>query len=472
MHHPVDRRRNQPWDKSRRVLSGNVGLQAKAACMPTVTPIVMFLTTCWAAPTSDKPNVILIMADDLGHECLGAYGSKQYRTPNLDRLATDGVRFEQAFAAPLCTATRVMLMTGKYNHRNYTLFAQYPKGERSFGQMLREAGYATAIVDKWQLGNRPGPNELGFDEWCLFGYGGLGSLGAKERYWHPAIGANGKTVATNEKDYGPDIFLKYCQDFVRKNKTRPFFLYWAMGIPHAPYDATPDSADRSVRNDIKMYPDMVAYMDKVVGKLVATVDTLGLAEKTLTIFTGDNGTPHGITSQLNERMIAGGKGSMKDAGTHVPFLARWKGTIPPGAACRELVTLCDVYPTLAELAGADVSKERLDGVSLLPWMKGQSGPAREWVFMSFKSQNPRADGKHDVSAWVRTHRWKLYSSGRLFDLEKDPLEETPATGDEADAMKQKLQPIFAKLGATPDAMQKFRDTNVRTPGKKRKGDAN
>jgi len=436
--------------------------------MPTVTPIVMLLAACSAAQTSDKPNVILIMADDLGHECLGTYGSKQYRTPNLDRLAAEGVRFDYAFAAPLCTPTRVMLMTGRYNHRNYTQFAQYPHGQRSFAEMLREAGYATAVVDKWQLGQRPGPNELGFDEWCLFNYGQLGSPGAKERYWHPAVAANGQTVETSAKDYGPDLFLEYCQDFVRKNKNRPFFLYWAMGIPHAPYDATPDSADKGIRNDIKLYPDMVAYMDKVVGKLVATVDELGLAEKTLIIFTGDNGTPHGITSKLNERMIAGGKGSMKDAGTHVPFLARWKGTISPGAARRELVTLCDVYPTLAELAGVDIGKERFDGVSLLPWMKGLSGPAREWVFMSFKSQNPRADGKHDVSAWVRTPRWKLYSSGRLFDLEKDPLEETPVTGEEPEAMKQNLHPVFAQVGATPEAMRTFRDSNVRTPGKKRK----
>jgi arylsulfatase A len=273
-------------------------------------------------------------------------------------------------------------------------------------------------------------------------------------------------VQTSAADYGPDIFLKYCQEFVGKNKDRPFMLYWALGIPHAPYDATPDSADKGTRNDIKMYPDMVAYMDKVVGKLVATVDELGLAEKTLIVFTGDNGTPHGITSKLNERMIAGGKGSMKDAGTHVPFLARWKGTIPPGAARRELVTLADVYPTLAELAGADLSKETLDGTSLLPWMKGKPGKPRDWMFMSFKSQWARPNGRHDVSAWVRDQRWKLYDSGRIYDLERDPTEASPASGPEAEAMRQRFQPVFAQVGATPEALKRFRDTYVRLPNKK------
>jgi arylsulfatase A len=305
------------------------------------------------------------MADDLGDECLGAYGSKQYRTPNLDRLAADGVRFDYAFSTPLCTPTRVMLMTGKYN------------------------------------------------------------------------------------------------------RDRPFFLYWPMGIPHAPFDATPDSADTSVRNDRRMYPDMVAYMDKVVGKLVAAVNELGLAKRTLIIFTADNGTPHGIFSELGGRTLEGGKGSMRDSGTHEPFLARWTGTIPAGTTSRELVTLADIYPTLAELAGVDVSKERLDGTSLLPWMKGEPGEPRDWVFVSYKSQRPNPNtGRHRVSAWVRNHRWKLYDSGQLYDLEHDLDEITPASGTEADAMRKRLQPVFARVGATPEALQRFRDTNVRSSNRK------
>ena len=395
------------------------------------------------------PNVIFIMADDLGYECLGANGSKQYQTPNLDRLAREGMRFDYCYAAPICTPTRVMLMTGKYNHRNYTFFAQYPKGQRCFAQMLQDTGYATAIVDKWQLGGNTVPKDLGFNEYCLFSYG-QATPGAAERYWFPAICANGKPLQTSPADYGPDIFLKYCQDFVAKNKDRPFMLYWAMGIPHAPYDATPDSADKTVRNNIAIYPDMVAYMDKLIGKLVATVDELGLGEKTLIVFTGDNGTPHGIRSELSGRSIEGGKGSMKDAGTHVPLIARWKETVVAGVVSRELATLCDIYPTLAEMAGADVAAEaKLDGTSLLPLLKGQSVKSREWVFMSFKSQWPRANGQHDVSAWVRNHRWKIYDNGRLFDLENDPLEETPTTGPQAEAVKRQLQPVFAQVALRP-----------------------
>jgi arylsulfatase A len=441
----------------------------------SITPIaiLVYLAAFGAAPITGgphQPNVILIIADDLGHECLGTYGSKQYRTPNLDRLAAEGVRFDHAYAAPICTPTRVMLMTGKYNHRNYTYFAQYPAGQRCFAQMMKQAGYATAVVDKWQLGQKPGPTELGFDEWCLFNYGQLGSPGAKERYWHPAIGANGKTIPTVEKDYGPDIFLKYCQDFVRRNRERPFFLYWPMGIPHDPFDATPDSQDTTVRGDRRMYPDMVAYMDKVIGKLIATVDELGLAERTLIIFTGDNGTPHGIFSELGGRELEGGKGSMKDAGTHVPLIARWTGVIPPSTVRDDLITLVDIYPTLAELAGADVSRERLDGTSLLPWMRGQPGKPREWIFISFKSQWANTQtGQHNVSAWVRDHRWKLYNNGRLYDLEHDPDETTPAAGPEPEAARAKLQPVFAQVAATPEALKQFRDSNVRSQSKKPPG---
>jgi len=424
-----------------------------------------------ALPADMKPNIILIMADDLGFETLGAYGSKQYRTPNLDRLVQEGMRFDYAYAAPLCTPTRVMLMTGKYNHRNYTQFAQWPKGERCFASMMQATGYATAIVDKWQLGGVT-PSETGFDEYCLFSHGQLGTPGSHERYWFPNIGANDKTVETTAADYGPDLFLKYCQDFVRRNQKKPFLLYWAMGIPHAPYDATPDNADKSIRNDIKLYPDMVAYMDKLVGKLVATVDELGLAQNTLIVFTGDNGTPRGVNSELNGRSIRGGKASMSDAGTHAPFLARWKGTVPAGWVCREPVTLCDMYPTFAELAGADLGKEpRLDGLSLLPLLKGEPRLPRDWICMSFKSQWPGANGQHQVSAWVRNQRWKLYDNGEVYDMEKDPAEETPATGAEADTIRQHLQPAFARIDATPEAMKKFRDSNVRSLEKKaqRKG---
>ena len=424
----------------------------------------------WLRPAfaGSKANVVFLMADDLGYECLGAYGTRQYRTPNLDRLAAEGMRFDHAYSAPICTPTRVMLMTGKYNHRNYTFFAQYPKGERCFASMMKENGYATAIVDKWQLGGSVPPKSLGFDEYCLFSYG-QGTPGAKERYWFPDISANDKTVETTLNDYGPDIFLKYCQDFVRKNKDRPFCLYWALGIPHAPYDATPDSADKSIRNDIKRYPDMVAYMDKVIGKLLATLEELSLADKTLVIFTGDNGTPHGIATELNGRTIEGGKGGMKDSGTHVPFIARWKGVVPAGSVCQVPITLCDLYPTLAEIAGADTAKEpKLDGLSLLPLFKGQSKLPREWVFMSFKSQWPRADGRHDVSAWARNQRWKLYDNDRIFDLEKDPLENSPAAGPEAEAMKKKLRPAFDQINASPQDMKRFRDTNVREkPGAKK-----
>ena len=417
-----------------------------------------------------RPNIVFLMADDMGFERVGLYGGKGCHTPNLDRMASEGVRFDYCYAAPICTPTRVMLMTGKFNHRNYTFFSQYPKGQRCFAQDFRDAGYATAIIDKWQLGGVT-PKELGFDEYCLFNYGKYGSPGAAERYWHPAIGANDQTVETTESDYGPDIFLKRCQDFVRGNKDRPFLLYWALGAPHAPYAPTPESDDPKAKPDLRYYPDIVSRLDKNVGELIATVDELGLARNTLILFAGDNGTPHGVKTEMPDgRAIEGRKGSMADAGTHVPFIARWKGVIPPGTVRDDLMTLCDLYPTFAEAAGIDVGQRRLDGASQLSAMKGQAKPARDWAFMSYKSQWPGPNGKHNVAAWVKDHRWKLYDAGKIFDLQNDPDEKTPAATPEAEEAKRRLQPIIARMGATPEAMKTFRDTNVRVRPKGRKGE--
>ncbi|MFZ5830656.1 MAG: sulfatase-like hydrolase/transferase [Planctomycetota bacterium] len=448
--------------------------------MPRLTSALVMLFLATAAPVSAvdaprRPNVVLIMADDMGFERVGLYGGKDCRTLHLDRMAAEGMRFDYCFAAPICTPTRVMMMTGKYNHRNYTQFSQWPAGESSFGNMMKKSGYVTAVVDKWQLGSAT-PAELGFDEYCLFSFRQYHDPGSHERYWHPAIGANDGAVVTTEDDYGPDIFLRYCQDFIRRNRERPFFLYWALGAPHAPWQPAPESGvPKNSKPDARYYPDIVAHLDKNVGRLIATVDDLGLADKTLILFTGDNGTPKAITTTMpGGRVIEGGKGAMTDAGTRVPFIARWSGHIEPGSVSRELITLCDVYPTLAELADVDLSNRQHDGCSLVPVLEGCDVKPREWVFMSFKSQWPeQRTGKHRVSAWARDHCWKLYDDGKIYNVKRDPEERSPASGSEAEAARQKLEPVLPKVGATPEALAKFRDANARSLEVKRtRGQAN
>ena len=195
---------------------------------------------------SQKPNIVLIMADDLGYETIGAYGSKMYQTPNLDKLVEEGMRFDHCYSTPLCTPSRVQLMTGKYNFRNYIGFGLLDPAERTFGHLMQDAGYKTCVVGKWQLlgnkrqqelaGGRIGscPNEAGFDEYCLWQIDKLGS-----RYKHPTLSISGEETRKIEGGYGPDVFLEYIEKFIERNSGKPFFLYYPMVITHDPFVPTP-----------------------------------------------------------------------------------------------------------------------------------------------------------------------------------------------------------------------------------------
>jgi arylsulfatase A len=237
-----------------------------------------------------KPNVILIMADDLGYECLGCYGSASYKTPMLDELAGTGVRFENCHAQPLCTPSRVKIMTGRYNFRNYTKFGHFDFNEKTFAHLLKSAGYSTCIAGKWQLMGRgaAGPYDAGFDEYCLWHMEDVFAPKAS-RYRSPKIIKNGRLLENLEGKYGPDVFCDYILDFIERHKTMPFLVYYPMALTHGPFVPTPDSAEWGQGlKDRKYYADMVAYMDKIVGHIVCRLDELGLRENTLLLFTGDN----------------------------------------------------------------------------------------------------------------------------------------------------------------------------------------
>ena len=200
----------------------------------------------FAQSVNQKPNIILIMADDMGYECLSSNGSLSYSTPELDKLATNGIRFTQCHSQPLCTPSRVKIMTGRYNSNNYIDFGYLDVREKTFGNILKDAGYLTMIAGKWQLNgvqtkeegyadtNRP--NHFGFDEYCLWWLTEKGS-----RYANPRIVQNGKLVKTTSDDYGPDIVSDYITDFIERNKEQPFFIYYPMLLVHSPFQPTPDS---------------------------------------------------------------------------------------------------------------------------------------------------------------------------------------------------------------------------------------
>ena len=369
-----------------------------------------------------RPNIILIMADDLGYECLGANGGTSYQTPHLDRLAATGMRFEHCYSQPLCTPSRVKIMTGIYNIRNYTRFGVLPETETTFGNLLRDAGYQTCVVGKWQL--KGTPQQFGFDQSCLWQQNRV-----PERYPNPGLEINGERVNFSNGEYGPDIVSDFACDFIRQNKERPFLVYYPMILTHCPFGPTPDSKDwdptskgsKTYKGDAKYFPDMVQYMDKLIGKLIETVEQSGQRDNTLVIFTGDNGTDKPVVSMMGNLTIEAGKKQMTDAGTRAAMIANWPGIISPGTVSQDLVDFSDFLPTICDAAGVTPPASlNLDGVSFLPQLKGESGNPRTWVYCWF-SRNGEGKGQQ----WIRNQRWKLYGNGRFFDVAKDRLEQNP-----------------------------------------------
>lgn len=407
------------------------------------------------AQPARKPNVVLIMADDFGYECLGCNGATTYKTPNLDALARRGVRYTNTHSTPLCTPTRVQLMTGKYNHRNYTEFGALKPGEFTFAHMMQKAGYRTCAVGKWQLaGSVPGtkqkgvgqlPEEAGFDEHCLWQVKTRG-----ERYWDPVLVANGKALPEKKGQFGPDVFAEFATQFMETNRARPFFLYYPMALTHDPFLATPRSkgfgeADKR-RSDPKWFADFTAYMDEKAGQVIAQVDKLGLGRETLILFTGDNGTHPSITTPTVNGPYKGGKGGTLMNGTHVPLITAWRGRGAEGKVNEDLIDFTDVMPTMAEAAGASMPEGHpRDGRSFLAQIEGKRGNPREWIFCHYE---PRWGGRTSAR-WVMDKRWKLYGDGRFFDLQRDVEEKTPIAEltPEMRSVRARFEGVLAKMKA-------------------------
>ena len=392
-----------------------------------------------AQAATDRPNVVLILVDDLGYEALGAYGGVSYETPALDRLAASGVRFTHAYAMPLCSPSRLQLMTGRYNHRNYTEWGVLPPDEITFANLLKEAGYATYVAGKWQLWGHTllwdpegpccpqqgqTPAEAGFDEYLLWFLDSKGS-----RYADPVLSATGRETETFEGAYGPDLLTNFVvgaiETQVAEKPEQPFFVYYSMVLTHDPFEPTPDSpgwqGDQHAA-DPANFPYMVAYVDKIVGRILDTLEKQGVRDETLVLLTGDNGTPRAIVSELADgTRVPGEKSLSTDGGTRVPLLASWPGSVEAGRVSDALIDFTDFLPSLAEVAGAAVPDDReIDGRSFVPILRGDVRETRQWVFMDFR---PRFPGMPEAT-WIRDRRFKLYDDGRFFDVEHDVAEAT------------------------------------------------
>lgn len=412
-----------------------------SAFILALSVLALIPAACWA-----KPNLVLIMADDFGYECVTANGGQSYQTPHLDRLAASGVRFEQCHVQPLCTPTRVQLMTGRYNVRNYLNFGTLVRTETTFAQVLKQAGYATGICGKWQLGReQDSPQHFGFDESCLWQH-----TRRPPRYANPGLEYNGVAKDFTKGEYGPTLVNDFALDFITRHKDKPFFLYYPLMLTHNPFQPTPDSPDwdpkavgEGVNQNVKHFADMTAYMDKLIGQVDAKLKELGIRDNTLLIFLGDNGTLSGVTSRFRGADFRGGKGSTTHRGTHVPCLASWPAVIKQGRVCGDLVSSVDFLPTLCEAAGV-ATAANLDGVSFLPQVRGEPGRPREWLYSWY---SPRQGGDLTVREFAFNQNYKLYRDGRLFDLSTDPDERSPlaATQVPADA-----RTAAAKLQAALD----------------------
>ena len=403
----------------------------------------------------DRPNIVLIMADDLGFETMGSYGGTSYNTPNLDRLAANGARFEHCYAQPICTPSRVQIMTGQYNVRNYKKFGLLPRSEITFAHKLKEQGYATCIAGKWQLGTqKDAPQQFGFDEALLWQHTGSGRkhIDGKridKRYENPILEKNGATFEYHNGEFAPDLMVDFIVDFIERKKDQPFLVYYPMILTHCPFMPTPQSEDwnpnsigsPTYKGDKRYFKDMVEYVDHLVGKIEAELDRQGLLENTYLIFTGDNGTDHPVVSMLNGQPFPGRKGRLTDGGTHVPLIASRPGKIPANVH-KDLIDFSDFLPTFCEIAGASTEPLTLDGRSFLPQLHGETGKPRDFVYCWYnRDMQP---GATQISA--RNQRYKLYASGAFYDVPNDQQETHPLTdadlNPEQRVIKAELQAVI------------------------------
>ena len=370
-----------------------------------------------------RPNIIMIMADDLGFETVSANGGAPYRTPELDKLAANGIRFTNCVAQPLCTPTRVKLMTGRYNFRNYRTFGILDPREETFGNVMRKAGYATCITGKWQLGrDRKLIDHFGFDEYCLWW---LENKSARYNNVGELI-RNGKVLPGRKGEYGPDVVSGFMLDFIARHKDGPFFCYYPMILTHSPFELTPDSPPGMTKKSpvLKRMAGMVSYADKIVGRVVDHLDSLGIRDNTVILFIGDNGTDRSIRGgRLGEHDWPGGKGSnFVEMGMRVPFVVSYPAGRVSGMVLDDPVDLTDFLPTFAELAGAELPKGMpIDGHSFAGRLLGDGDyEPHHWAYVGYYGK-----ARGQMSHFARDIRYKLYEGGYFYDFINDPAHSAP-----------------------------------------------
>lgn len=410
-------------------------------------------------------NVILIIGDDVGYEIPTSDGGESYSTPNLDSLAMNGMRFTQCYSSPLCSPSRIMLLTGKYNFRNYYNWGILNTNQLTIGNLLKDNGYKTYYAGKWQLdGGDASIKKFGFSNYIVWLPFVVNSddENAGSRYKTPVLYSHGNYIPSTrvKNQYSDDIFTDSIESFITKNKQHQFFIYYAMSLTHKPFCPTPDDPDYASWNgsninksDAKYFPGMVKYMDKKIGQLANFLKQNKLDKNTIVIFVGDNGTPPEIQSNFNGITITGGKKTTTTYGTHVPLIISWPGKILPGSVNNNLVSFPDFLPTFAALTHSTISDafNPVDGISFYNELFGDYSNARSSIFCYY-----RYDSTATAARWVQNTRFKLYDTTHnhyhapgFYDLQNDIEEHNPisdpylTSGEQS--VKQNFQHVLDSL---------------------------
>lgn len=394
-----------------------------------------------------RPNILIIFADDLGYEAVGAYGGLAYATPEIDTMASQGVTFTRAYTSPVCTPSRVSLHTGLYtsDHGWTDVLSVHTGTEekvdftalKTFAQLARGTGYATSVTGKWQLAtyvHHPDHlTEAGFDSWCIWQI--WSGTEKTERYWDPSLNRDGVVLTGLEDAFGPEVLKDYVIEKMTEARDagEPFLIVHNEMLPHSPIVRSPDDLAEGRSATLG---NMIRYMDKLTGEILDAVDSLGIRENTYVFFIGDNGTDTGATRQTLDGAVSGGKRDLTDAGTHVPFIVWGPASLSKGKTVTELVDITDVFPTVCALAGITVPNDiPLRGRSIVPQMEGRRGAPRHWVHQGISGQESIFDGE-----------WRLRSDGELRDarsLPSEPVVASPTT--DSSRARNRLSYLFSSL---------------------------
>lgn len=445
-------------------------------------PALLLSCLCLQAAAATRPNIVVILLDNVGQEWFGCYGSTEGCTPEIDRLARSGLRVRNCYTPPVCGPSRTVLLTGRYPHSTgfrlhhdaalYSGGGLDPKREVLFPRLFRKAGYATGLSGKWQVNNlydEPGIlGAHGFDEHLAW----PGSLDPQKvkgtgldrfqeavkredaeattafiqhiesRYWDPVFLRNGRREE-HPGAFGPDVAQEFAIDFLRRHQSSPFLLYYPMLLTHGatftePVVPTPDHPEKN-RPHQEMFSNMLRYADKLVGGFIQELDRLGLRDNTVVFIASDNGTEKSFRARSNGREVQGGLYTLSEPGGNVVLLASCPGLIPAGREL-PLADFTDIYPTVCELAGVSASPDhRPDGRSFAGYLLGKTDvPHRDWILNEY----------HETRV-LRDERFKLYNDGRFFDLNADPAESHDLASSSISSHVAARERLTAKLKSLP-----------------------